>query len=295
MSETDSQVLLEPELLARLRTLRLRSRERLSGALVGRHKSRRRGSSSEFAEHKEYSAGDDIRRLDWRAYAKVNRYYIKQFEDETHLRAFLVVDSSGSMGYGDGDGKKLTHASRLAGAIGYLLLRDQDSVGLIAYNDRVTEAVPPRSDQGAIQELFRTLSTLRAEGPTLLTTGLTAVLEQARRRSIIVVLSDLFEENTEFLDLLSTLSRRHDVLLLHVLHPDEMEFPFERMHLFRSMEDASELMAEPEVIRDAYLREMQNFIDGCRRRCINQGIRYALVPSGGAIDEQLSAVLGEKG
>ena len=94
MSETDSQVLLEPELLARLRTLRLRSRERLSGALVGRHKSRRRGSSSEFAEHKEYSAGDDIRRLDWRAYAKVNRYYIKQFEDETHLRAFLVVDLS---------------------------------------------------------------------------------------------------------------------------------------------------------------------------------------------------------
>ena len=295
MSETHSQMLLEPDLLARLRTLRLRSRERLSGALVGRHKSRRRGSSSEFAEHKEYAAGDDIRRLDWRAYAKVNRYYIKQFEDETHLRAFLVVDSSGSMGYGEGAANKLAHASRLAGALGYLLLRDQDSVGLIAYNDHVTEAIPPRSDQGATQELFRTLGNLRAEGPTQLTMGLTAVLEQARRRSIVVVLSDLFEENTEFLDLLSILSKRHEVMLLHVLHPDELDFPFERMHLFRSMEDGSELMAEPEVIRDAYLREMQSFIETCRKRCVNQGIRYALVPSGGAVDEQLSAALGERG
>jgi len=285
--------LLEPELLAKLGALRVRSRGRVSGALVGKHRSKRHGSSVEFAEHKEYSPGDDTRRLDWKAYAKVDRYYIKQFEDETNLRAYLVLDSSGSMGYGEGNLRKLRHGSRLAAALAFLLLREQDSVGLIAFRDETTHYAPPRGEKGYLNELNRNLRKLIAEGETQIQKGLQTVLEVARQRSLVVIISDLFETGEEYLQTLAQISKRHEVAVLHVLHEDELTFPFERMHIFREMEGDGELIAEPSSVRDSYLKEMTAFLHRTKTFCANHGIRYHQIQTGEAIDRQLSVLLSE--
>ena len=293
MEETSP--LLEPELLARLGALRVRSRGRVSGALVGKHRSKRHGSSVEFAEHKEYSPGDDTRRLDWKAYAKVDRYYIKQYEDEINLRAYMILDSSGSMGYGEGNHGKLRHGSRLAAALAFLLLREQDSVGLIAFKDQTTHYSPPRGEKGYLNELNRTLLTLIPEGETQLKSGLQTVLEVARQRSLVVVISDLFETGEEYLQTLAQISKRHEVALLHVLHQDELTFPFEKMHIFREMEGSGELIAEPASVRESYLKEMNEFLERTKSFCANHGIRYQQTETGEPIDRQLSLLLSEVG
>lgn len=287
--------LLDAALLSRLSALRVRSRGRLNGAMVGKHRSRRHGSSIEFAEHKEYSPGDDTRRLDWKAYAKVDRYYVKRFEDETNLRTFLVMDSSGSMGYGEDDGQKLRHGARLAASLAFLLLREQDNVGLIAFQKTLTHYAPPRGQHGYLNELLRILVNLRAEGETEINAGLQHVVEVARQRSLVVVISDFFEPAQDFMKTLSLLARRHEVVLLHTLHPDELSFPFERMSIFRSMEDSGELIAEPMAIRDSYLKEMKRFQQELKDFCAKTGIRYQLTLTGEPIDRQLSTLLADRG
>jgi uncharacterized protein (DUF58 family) len=295
MIDASIHSLLEPALLARLAHLTFRTSRMTSGPLSGHHRSPLHGSSIEFAEHKEYTAGDEIRNINWRAYAKSDKYYVKKYEDETNLRCFLLVDASASMGYGPDGRTKLQVASRLAAALAFLLLKQQDSVGLVGYSDQVRCWVPPRATTGHLREIGDALVGLEARGTTNTAAAFQHLLEFVGRRSIIFVLSDFFDRTTELATQLGLFaSARHQVTLLHVLDPDEIGFPFEELTLFKGMETSSEVLAEPKVIRDTYVREMKKFCDGLRQTCLERGVEYQLVDSGAPVGDAVVSYLNTR-
>jgi len=276
--------LLDPHALARLETLELRARSVVEGALAGMHRSPHHGAAVEFAEHKEYSAGDEIKHIDWKAYGKLDKYYVKRFEEETELRAYLLIDTSSSMGYrGTSLGpSKLEYAAMLSAALGYLLLEQKDQVGIIAFADTLRGYLPPRGRRGHLFDLLTTLEGLSPSGRTDLGRAVTYLTEVARRRSLVVVMSDLLEEGrdqpSDVVHLLRGLrARRHDVVVFHLLDHDELTLPFEQTAWFESMEGGGRVLAEPEEVRRAYLAEMDRFVTGFRKNLGEGDVEYHLV------------------
>jgi uncharacterized protein (DUF58 family) len=288
---------LDPVALSKVGSLALKARTVVEGALSGLHRSPHHGSSVEFAEHKEYSPGDEVKHIDWKAYGKFDRYYVKRFEQETELTAWLLLDRSGSMGYA-GDGiAKLDYASYLTAALVYLLLRQQDRVGLLAFGEpRHTVYVPPRARSTHLHDLLGVLEKIAAEGAhgaTGLAPALDRVAELAgRRRSLVVVISDLFDPSPAVPTLLKRLrAQRHDVSVLQVLDRDELELPFRGITLFESMEDERKLLADPESVRSAYLRELSAFLERTRRACAEGDVDYQLVRTADPLERTLADFL----
>ncbi|HXN84293.1 MAG TPA: DUF58 domain-containing protein [Myxococcales bacterium] len=294
---------LDPKLLARLGPLQVRARKVMEGVLTGLHQSPQHGQSVEFAEHKEYAPGDEIRHIDWRAYAKVDRYYVKRFEMETNLRALLVVDASGSMAYGRGGVSKLEYASICAGALAVLLARQGDQVGLLlagsgaaAGEERLPAGVrgflPFAASAAHVQEVLRRLEAARGEGPTVLPAALDFAAEKAGRRALIVVLSDLFDPTEQSVPALKRLrSRRHDLLVLQTLDREELDFPFDDPTRFLSMEDERQIDAQPRQIRQSYLAELRRFLEQTRRELTRADVEYELIPTDAAPDRELLKLL----
>jgi uncharacterized protein (DUF58 family) len=285
-----SRGLLDPEVIARLATLKLRARAIVEGVLAGLHKSPHHGQSVEFAEHKEYAPGDDVRRIDWKAYGKFDKYYVKQFEQETNLRAWLVVDASGSMGY-RGDPRRMTKlevASALAASLAYLLVRQGDAAGLVAVNDRVLRSIAPRAAASHLTALVEALAALPAAGETRLAAAAEHVLEQAPRRSTVIVFSDLLDREERVLQQLALLRRRrHEVTVFQVLDPAEIDFPFEDPTLFVSMEDARQVEAHGRHVRRGYLEVFGRWLADVRRAAGEADLEHVLCRT----DEPLDGVL----
>ena len=291
---------LDPALLARLGPLQVRARKVMEGVLTGLHKSPHHGQSVEFAEHKEYAPGDEIKHIDWRAFAKLDKYYVKRFEMETNLRALLVVDSSGSMAYGRGAMTKLQYASVCAGALAYLLARQGDQVGLCVVGDGgtsegVREFLPFASSPTHVQELLRMLEGSQGKGPTLLPAALDFTAEKAGRRALVVVLSDLFDATEQSLPALKMLrSRRHDVLLLQTLDREELDFPFDDPTRFLSMEDDRQIEAQPRQIRESYLVEMRRFLESTRKELARSDVEVEQIATDAAPDRVLLKLLARR-
>ena len=270
--------LLEPAQVAQLADLKLRARTIVEGALSGMHRSPHHGAAVEFAEHKEYSPGDEIRHIDWKAYGKFDKYYVKRFEEETELRAFLVLDCSASMGYAGGAVSKLTYATWLAAALAWLLVRQQDQAGVVAFSDTLRAFVPPRARAGHLVEVLATLEQLQATGATDLARAIDYVSSVARRRSLVVVLSDLLDGGEAVVPLLRGLAaRRHDVALFQVLDGDELRLPFSEEARFEAIEGSERLTADPRAIRAGYLAAIGGFLAGIERGCREGAIAYQLV------------------
>ncbi len=289
MSEA-GQKLLDPEVLARLATLKLRVRAITEGVLTGLHKSPHHGQSVEFAEHKEYAPGDDVRRIDWKAYGKFDKYYVKQFEQETNLRAWLVVDASGSMGYRGKPERlsKLDYASALAASLAYVLVRQGDAAGLVVVSDRVVRAIPPLAAASHLPHLVEVLEQVEPSGPTRLAAAVDHVLENAPRRSVVIVFSDLFDAEERVMKKLGQLrKRKHEVTVLHTLDPSELEFPFEDPTLFLSMEDEHSVEANGRDVRKGYLEVMGRWLDEVRRAAGEGDLEHVLCRT----DERPDAVL----
>ncbi len=274
MASSDDLQLLDPRALARLKGLGLRSGRVVDGLLQGIHRSPHHGSSIEFAEHKEYSPGDEVRHIDWRAYGRLDRYYVKKFEHETNLRTWSVLDTSASMGYGaDGALTKLEYASVLVASLAFLLLRQQDAVGMVTVADDVKVSVPARGRMGHANHLVQVLEQLEPEGGTTLEAGLSRVVEGSRKRGLVFVFSDLFQSPDGIFRLLRQMvSRGHQVTLFHVLDGDELIFPFEEMTLFKGMESTRKLLVEPKLLRDAYMGRLAEFREDLQRRCFEARI-----------------------
>jgi len=280
--------LLTSESLARLASVKLRARAVVDGVLSGLHKSPHQGQSVEFAEHKEYAPGDEIRHLDWKAYGKFDKYYVKRFEHETNLRGLMVIDSSGSMGYRSIALSKLDVACTLAGALAYLLVRQQDAAGLVVARGDVVTDLPARATAGHLPLVLDALERLAPEGQTNLALAADQLAEIVSRRSLIMIFSDLFDERAEALKrLLQLRVRKNDVAVFHLLDPAELTFPFDDLTLFLSMEDDRKLEVNPREIKRSYLDEFQKFLAQVRASCAEADVDYELVRT----DERLDSVL----
>jgi uncharacterized protein (DUF58 family) len=292
-----SRPLLDPEVIARLGTLKLRVRTITEGILTGLHKSPHHGQSVEFAEHKEYTPGDDVRRIDWKAFGKFDRYYVKRYEQETNLRAFLVVDASGSMGFRGDVGRltKLEVASALAASLAYLLVRQQDAAGLVLVQDQVVRTVPPSAAANHLGALVDVLAAAEPRGPTHLAAAVDWLVEHAPRRSQVIVLSDLLDRDEGVLRRLAQLGKRkHEVTVFHVLDPAEIEFPFEDPTLFLSMEDARTVEANGRDVRRGYLEVLRRWLADVRRTAAESDLDYSLCRTDRPLEEVLLAFLARR-
>jgi uncharacterized protein (DUF58 family) len=289
--------LLDPAVLAKLDTLKLRVRAITEGVLSGLHKSPQHGQSVEFAEHKEYAPGDEIRHIDWKAYGKFDKYYVKRYEQETNLRAWLVVDASGSMGYRSREGgfTKLEYASALAASLAYLMVRQQDAAGLVVVQGTVVKTVPPRAAAHHLSALMETLEGLEPKGETALGAAVDFVVERAHKRASVMIFSDLFDRDERILRKLVQLrQRKHEVTLFQTLDPAELQFPFDDPTLFMSMEDERSVEANGRDVRKGYLDLVRAWLESVRRQAAESDMDYGLCPTDRPLDEVLVPFLARR-
>ena len=271
--------MLNPSELAKLASMTVRCRTVAEGAFSGLHHNRQAGSSIEFAEHKEYAPGDDVRHIDWKAAARIDRTYIKRFEDETEMRTYLALDVSASMGYQRLGVSKLEYGGMLGGALAYLLAQQGDPAGLLLFDDKTRHYLPPRTRPGHIRDLLALLEAAFPAGTTNPEAAMAQIGEVAERRSLVVVFSDLFDAAPGFGERLRQLrARGHDVVLFHVLDPDEVELTFDELTHFEGIEpgDSRKLLGDPRDLRVAFRRESEAFRARWRELCLDARVDYQL-------------------
>jgi len=260
----------------------------MQGSVSGRHASPHRGSSVEFAEYRKYVPGDDLRRLDWRAYGRSDRFYVKEFEADTNLRCCFVVDTSGSMDFGSGDVTKLQYARRLVGALGYMGVQQGDAVGLSCVAEGIVQNLPPKRGAAHLRTMFDLLEAAEPNGETELVTVLHEIAETIRQRALIIVLSDLFVEPALLKECFQHLRfRKHDVSVFHLLDPQEIEFEFKRPTRFLDMEGGPAIFAEPNDIADRYHKAMRLYLDDLRQIVLESAVDFHQVK----LDEDYEKVL----
>ncbi len=286
---------LDAATLAHLDGLKVRARAVVEGVLSGLHKSNLQGQSVEFAQHKEYAPGDELRHLDWKALARFDKYYIKRYEHETNLRSALVVDASGSMAYGSGTLTKLDVARTLAGALAYLLVRQQDAAGVSVLAGNSVSDVPPRSSASHLNAVLDTLEAIKPQGPTNLFGAADHLAEKLPRRALVVVFSDLFDDRADALArLLALRARKHDVAVFHLVDPAELAFPFDDPTLFLSLEDDRRVEVNPREIKQSYLEEFGRFLEETKQSCRAADVDYELVRTDEPLDKVLLRFLGRR-
>lgn len=269
---------LDPDLLARLSALPVASRMPMVGNVAGKHRSPHRGSSVEFAEYRKYVPGDDTRRLDWKAFARSDRFYIKEFEADTNLRAYFVVDASGSMQFGSTGETKVEYARRIAASLAYLLVNQGDAAGLSLCTEKLHLEIPPSRRAAHLQRIFETLKNLEPEGETGLVDALHTIAEKIGQRAFVVILSDLFTDTSGLADALQHLRyRKHDISIFHLMDPQELTFDFERPHRFVDLEDGTALVAEPTLVAEEYHAALKEFLSTVRDTCHDADADYQLV------------------
>ena len=269
----------EGTLLTDIDGLFLAARQTASGTLTGLHRSTRRGTSIEFSEHKLYTPGDDIKHIDWRAFAKTDKLHVKQFEDETNLRVELLIDHSGSMGFqGAQPLSKLDYAKVITASLAYLALRQSDATGLATFSTTISEQLPPRSKSSHLMEILNRLTALEASGETNLSATLEQFVRSRRRPTFTIVVTDLLDPSDTVMQMLRALtSRRHEVTVLQLLAPEEIDFPYENPAVFSSMEDARKLFVHPRTLRQRYVKAMAEHLEERKKQMQAAQIDYKLI------------------
>jgi uncharacterized protein (DUF58 family) len=286
---------LSPEIIARILPLGLRANRVVEGSISGLHRSPLHGVSVEFADYREYSPGDDLRRLDWRAYARSNKFQIKRYEEESNLRATVLLDASASMRYGRGAMTKFDYAATLAASMAALLVKQRDAVGLSIFDDQERGWLKPAATQSQLAKIIDLIEKTRPDRRTELSTVMNKVADQIKSRGLVIIISDLLTDLDSFYAALGKLQYRgHEILIFQVLDPDEIDLPFKDSVLFRDIEGgtgAEELFAEPWAFRKAYKAAMQAFIGDVRGRCHFAGIDHMLLHTTDDLGNALSHYL----
>jgi len=284
---------ISPQDLSQTENLELLSKQIVEGFLSGRHRSRRKGGSSEFAEHRVYSPGDEIRLVDWRVFAKSDRYYIKQFQEETSVQAMLVVDASGSMDFGMTTMSKFEYSQRAALCLARLVLQQHDSAGLAVVGGGIRTFVPSRSQPRHLEVLIENVRKSSPSGSTSLASDLAELAPRIKRRGLIIIFSDCFDSVDQLAQSLRLLrSRRHEVLLFHVMAPEELSFSFQQRTRFESLEDSSQKIdLDPNEIRSEYLERLKGFLGQVRATCGETGCDYVPLTTDKPLGEALASYL----
>ncbi len=290
----DSRKYLNPQTLAKLHGLEVRARSIVEGYVAGVHRSPYHGFSIEFAEHREYSPGDDLRYVDWKVFGKTDKFYLKQYEEETNLVSYLLVDTSESMRYQSAAApmSKLEYAQCVAASLAYLILQQQDSVGMVTFDSEIRSLVRPSGNPSHLKQLLHVMETSVAERKTQTGPIFHELAERLKKRGLVIILSDLFDNVPAMLAGLKHLRhRRHDVVVFHVLDPAELDFPFRETTLFRGMEQMPDVLTDPRALRRAYLDEFEKFQQSVNRGCRAQYIDYVLLRTDQSLEIALSSYL----
>jgi len=292
----DERKFLDPLVVSKLSNLELRARLVVEGFIAGMHKSPYKGFSVEFAEHRQYMPGDPIRNIDWKVYARRDRFYVKEFEEETNLRAYILLDYSASMGYRSGTAvSKLHYACSLASALSYLMLRQQDSVGLLTFTNQIRHYIPPRSVKGHLKVILSELNKLSPGETTNVSKSLELLATRIRRRGLIILLSDLMDDQTEVLSALKHFRhRKHEVIVFHLLDESELGFPFDEELSFVDMETHEEVVADAKQIGARYKRNIETWIAEYKRQCHEHLVEYALLCTSTPYDVALTRYLEKR-
>ena len=293
---TDHRKYLQPETISKIQGIDLKARLVVEGFITGLHKSPYHGFSIEFAEHRQYMPGDEIKFIDWKVFARTDRYYVKQYEDETNLRCTIIVDSSASMKYASkGNISKFEYSCYLAAALAFLMMKQQDAVGLALYDTDIRAYLPARSKTSYIQEILRTLGNAVPSNQTGTGVALNRIAERVSRRGLVIILSDFFDD----LETISTALKRfrhnnHEVLAFQILDPRERDFNFGLDAVFRDMETGEELTTQPYQIKTSYKEALERFTERLKITCRERNIDYMLLDSAEPFDTALVQYLAKR-
>ncbi len=286
---------LDPDGLARVGHMELVARQVVEGFLTGRHRSPYHGFSVEYLDHRQYSPGDEIRTIDWKLLARTDKYYVKLFEDETNLRAYILLDCSRSMAFKSGNVSKLEYGSYLAAALSYLMLHQNDAVGLVLFDSEVRQYLPPRARPTQFRRVLEMLDHTLSNEDTDLGAVLHQMAERIRRRGLVVVISDLIDDKGKVAGGLQHFRHdHHEVLVFQVMDDAELTFPYDRLTRFKDMEGAGRVVANPKSLRNRYLARMNDFLEGIKASCLERGIGYNLANTKEPYDTFLASYLEKR-
>jgi len=284
-----------PEVVSKLRRIDLKARLVVEGFLTGLHRSPFKGFSVEFAEYRQYMPGDELKRIDWKVYAKTDRFYIREYQEETNLRAYLLLDTSGSMAYKSDKISKLEYASYLAASLAYLLLKQKDSVGLVQFGTKIEKYIPPRQAGAHLTVLLNTLDKIKPGGETDLSKTFHQLAERIKRRGLVIIFSDLFDAKEKVIKALRHFRhRKHEVLVFHILDRNEIDFAFAAPLVLKDLESKNELTIDPRIIRKEYQHTFDDFFNDFRRQCRESRIDYHLITTDMPFDRALFSYLEKR-
>ena len=286
---------LDPKTLERIKRLDVRARLVVEGFLTGQHKSPYHGFAVEFAAHREYAPGDDIKHIDWKVWSKTDRLYIKEYEEETNLKCHILLDASKSMRYGEKAEpawSKYDYAATAAASLAYLLQQQQDAVGLVTFDTKVERNLPASAHPSHLKRMLHELELVTPDNKTDVSDVFPSLARQIRQRGMIVLISDLLVDLETLTETLRQFRlRRHEVVVFHVLHHDELTFPFQDNTLFKGLELDRQLHTEPRALRRSYLEVLDTFLERVRKLCATAGIDYVLLDTNDPLDAALSSYL----
>ena len=286
---------LDPDGLTRVGNMELVARQVVEGFLTGRHRSPYHGFSVEYLDHRAYSPGDEIRTIDWKILARTDKYYVKLFEDETNLRAYILLDCSRSMAFKSGTLSKLEYGCYLAAALSYLMLHQNDAVGLVTFDQDIRQFLGPKARPTQFRRILDLLEPVAGEGDTDIGTILHRVAERIRRRGLVIVISDFIDDEAKIANGLQHFRHdNHEVIVFQVLDDAELTFPYDRITRFKDMEGAGRVVANPNSLRTRYLARMQTFMDNVQTGCFERGISYNLANTQQPYDQFLAAYLEKR-
>jgi uncharacterized protein (DUF58 family) len=292
LSKSQTPNYLDPHVLERIKRLDVRARQVVEGFITGQHRSPFNGFAIEFAGHREYAPGDELKHIDWKVWSKTDRLYIKEYEEETNLKATMVVDASKSMAYGPKNWTKFDCASTAAASIAHLLQAQQDSVGLVTFNTKVDKVFPPSSRRNQLKQMVHELEELQPDEKTDVGDAFLQIAQQVKQRGIIAFFSDLLVDVEVLKKSLEQFRvRRHEVIVFHVMDNDEINFPFDENTRFLGMESTDEVQADPRALKKAYLEIVNKYLKDVKKACDGMGVDYALVNTKEPLDAVLARYL----
>lgn len=295
-SNPDYTSYLNPQIISKISGLDLRARLVVEGFMVGLHKSPYHGFSVEFSQHRPYMQGDNLRNVDWRVFGKTERYFIKQYEEETNLRSYIILDTSKSMSFASEKSmSKLNYASTLVAALSYMMIKQQDAVSLTLYSDQVHKHLPPKSSNTYLQQILKELTVIEASSKTNSAESLTIIAEKIKRRGLVIIISDFFDDIEMTLKAIKHFAhKKNEVIIFQVLDPLERSFGFGKDSIFKDLESGEELTTQPFQIQKAYQLAMQEFVDKIKHECLNSNFDYNLLDTSTPFDKALFSYIQKR-
>ena len=283
---------LSNESISKLDNLQIKAKKVVEGFIVGLHKSPYHGFSVEFSDHRSYGPGDEIRHIDWKLWGKTDRFFVKRYEEETNLKAHIIIDQSGSMGYSSHDINKLEYAKILAASFSYMLIKNQDAVGLYMFDSKIKKIISPRSTKGHLNLLLSQMEKIQANNETNIAQALHECAEKTHKKGLVILISDLMDDQEKILmGLKHFLYKGHEVIVFHILDPKEITFDFKERIRFRDLESKAEIITDPRLLKKSYQKNFKTFMDFYKKNCGKHRIDYIPISTDQPLDTALTEYL----